>query len=116
MPFFIIRDKTSCFLFVKKVGPKNFFSQETFCKKFPEPFKNFNKSFLSLEFVCAFMCHSERSLPEIPPSRCSVLLCSSTSLRSAHLTRADAVEPVGRGEAEGSPLRLNIICAVPELM
>ena len=37
-------------------------------------------------------CHLERSPPEIPPSLCSVLLRSSTTLRFAQNDTADAVE------------------------
>ena len=38
-------------------------------------------------------CHPERSPPEIPPSLCSVLLRSSTTLRFAQNDTADAAEP-----------------------
>ena len=40
-------------------------------------------------------CHPERSLPEILPSLCSALLCSSASLRSAHLTGQTQSNPEG---------------------
>ena len=46
-------------------------------------------------YTKASICHPERSLPEILPSLCSALLCSSASLRSAHLTVQTQSNPEG---------------------
>ena len=49
-------------------------------------------------------CHLERSPPEIPPSLCSVLLRSSTTLRFAQNDTADAVET---RRANGNAVRIS---------
>ena len=54
--------------------------------------------------VLPLACHLERSPPEIPPSLCSVLLRSSTTLRFAQNDTADAVET---RRANGNAVRIS---------
>ena len=64
--------------------------QSKACEKEYE--QNARTSFGIFSEGIASACHLERSPPEIPPSLCSVLLRSSTTLRFAQNDTADAVE------------------------